>query len=318
MVAVAGEALVDMVPAAGGLFAAVPGGSPANVAVGLARQGVPVRMLARLADDPLGMRIRAHLHANAVDLGHAVAAVEPTSLALVVVGEDGGAHYDFRVGGTADWQWTDAEVADALEPGPDGPVVAVHSGSLALTTPPGAAVLRRMLTRAAATATVSYDPNCRPLLMGDVQEVLAGVHEMLGVADVVKVSSEDLAWLLPGRSPESVIVDWLTRGGAALVAVTLGPDGVLAGSAADHGTLVHRPGRTVTVVDTVGAGDAFTAGLLAGLHARGLLGADRRAHLRALTGADLDAVLDHAVTASALTCTRPGADPPRAQELALL
>jgi fructokinase len=163
VVAVAGEALIDLVPAGReGLFEAAPGGSPANVAVGLARLGVPVRLLARIAADPLGRRIRAHLSGNGVDLSRAVKASEPTSLAIVTVGPDGSPEYDFRVEGTADWQWRDAELIGAL----DDRVAALHGGSLAFTMPPGADALARLFERARDTATVSYDPNCRPLLMG--------------------------------------------------------------------------------------------------------------------------------------------------------
>jgi len=308
-VVVAGEALVDVVPApVGGYFEMAPGGSPANVAVGLSRLGVRARLLARIAGDMLGVRVRAHLETNGVELDRAVTATEPTSLALVAVGPDGGATYDFRVEGTADWQWTPAELEGAL----DGPVVAVHSGSLALTTPPGAAVLRELLSRAAATATVSYDPNCRPMLMGEPADVLVGVHELLAVADVEKVSAEDLEWLHPGTAPEAVLEDWLGRG-PALVAVTLGGDGVLAGTAA--GLRSRRPGRRVEVVDTVGAGDTYSAALLAGLHRRDLLGADARAALRAIDEPTLDALLDEAAAAAAITCSRRGADPPTAAEV---
>src|SRR3954451_4954898 len=140
VVAVAGEALVDMVPApVAGYFELAPGGSPANVALVLSRLGVPTRLLARIAHDMLGVRIREHLEGNGVGLEHVVDAEEQTSLAMVSVGADGGATYDFRVDGTADWQWTPDELAGAL----DGPVVALHSGSLALTTPPGAAATSR-------------------------------------------------------------------------------------------------------------------------------------------------------------------------------
>jgi fructokinase len=300
---------VDLVPApVGGYLEIAPGGSPANVAVGLARLGVPTRLLARIADDPLGRRVRAHLESNGVGLDHVARAVEQTSMALVTVDEDGVPSYDFRVDGTADWQWTADELSGAL----DGPVVAVHSGSLALTTPPGAVQLRALLARAAATATVSYDPNCRPLLMGEPADVLAGVHELLAVADVVKVSSEDLEWLCPGAGPEAVLEDWLGRG-PGIVAITLGGDGVLAGSAA--GLRTRRPGVPVTVIDTVGAGDTFSAALLAGLHGRDLLGAARRDALRAVDGPTLDALLDDAARAAAITCSRRGADPPTAAEL---
>ena len=111
IIAVAGEALIDMVPAPeGDYFEAAPGGSPANVAVGLARLGVRTRLLARIADDMMGRRVREHLTANGVELDHTVRASEQTSLAMVAVGSDGGATYDFRVDGTADWQWTPAEL----------------------------------------------------------------------------------------------------------------------------------------------------------------------------------------------------------------
>lgn len=285
-----------------------PGGSPANVAVGLARLGVPARLLARIADDMLGRRIRTHLADNGVALDHAVTATEQTSMAMVTVAPDGVPSYDFRVSGTADWQWSAAELAHAL----DGPVVALHSGSLALTTPPGAAVLRDLLIRASTGATISYDPNCRPLLMGAPTDVLAGVHDVLAVADVVKVSVEDLEWLCPDSTPEAVLEDWLGRG-PSVVAVTLGGDGVLAGTAG--GLRTRRPGVPVAVVDTVGAGDTFSAALLAGLRRLGLLGAAARPALGVIDAEALDDVLDDAALAAAITCSRRGADPPTTAEL---
>jgi fructokinase len=306
---VAGEALVDLVPApVAEYFEARPGGSPANVAVGLARLGIPARMLARIADDMLGRRLRDHLAANDVDLTHVVRATEQTSMAMVALGPDGGPRYDFRIAGTADWQWTRDELEGAL----DGPVVALHSGSLALTTQPGAAVLRELMAKAAATATISYDPNCRPMLMGEPADVLAGAHELLAVADVVKVSSEDLAWLSPDTTPEEILEDWLGRG-PSIVAITLGSDGVLAGTV--NGLRVRRPGVLVTVIDTVGAGDTFSGALLAGLHDRGLLGAEARQALRAVDEPTLHALLDQAALAAAITCSRRGADPPTREDL---
>jgi fructokinase len=307
-VAVAGEVITDLVPTGrDGDFHATPGGSPANVAVGLARLDVPVRMLARVSADALGQRLRAHLLANGVDLSHAVAAAEPSSLAIVVLEADGSAAYDFRVDGTADWRWTDAELADAL----DG-VDALHVGSLALTTPPGGAVLRRLAARARTSATVSFDPNVRHLLMGPQAEVLAVAHEVLAVADVVKASAEDVGWLEPGRDLADVARAWQEHG-PSLVVITRGGDGALA--VGRSGTPVERPGRAVAVVDTVGAGDSFMSALLAGLARRDLLGVDRRTALAALTDDELAALLDEAIEASAVTCSRPGADPPRLGEL---
>jgi fructokinase len=307
-VAVAGEVITDLVPAGDdGLFRAAPGGSPANVAVGLARLEVPVRMLARLSRDSLGRRLREHLAANGVDLSHAVTAVEPSSLAIVVLQPDGSAAYEFRVDGTADWQWTDDELADALE-GAD----ALHVGSLSLTTPPGGAALRRLAGRARATATVTFDPNVRHLLMGTAEEVMTVVDEVLAVADVVKASAEDVEWLAPGRAIEAVAADWLSRG-PALVVVTHGDAG--AAAVGRSSGVVRRPGVPVAVADTVGAGDSFMAALIAALHTRGLLGASRRGALGLLDADEVGRLLDEAITASAITCSRLGADPPTAAEL---
>jgi fructokinase len=309
VVAVAGEALVDFVPAGEpGVFRAAPGGSPANVAVGLARLEVPTRLLARIADDLLGHRLRAHLDGNGVDLSFAVRAAEPTSLAIVAVGPDGVVEYDFRVEGTADWQWRDHELAGAL----DGQVVAIHAGSLALTMPPGADALQRLLAQARQAMTVTYDPNCRPLLMGSPDAVRGRIENLVALADVVKASADDLAWLLPDRPPEQVAEAWLARG-PSMVVITLGPAGLVA--ATRQAGVLRRPGRAVEVVDTVGAGDACMAALLGGLHRRDLLGGHRRPALQALDAATLTELADEAVLAAAITCTRPGADPPTADEL---
>jgi fructokinase len=308
-IAVIGEALIDLVPTdRDGVFEAAPGGSPANVAVGLARLDVPARLAARIADDLFGRRLRAHLASNDVDLSFAVRAREPTSLAVVSVSAEGGPEYDFRVTGTADWQWTDAELAAV----PDERVVALHTGSLAAYVLPGAEAIQRLVERARSTATISYDPNCRPLLMDSPALAGARVSRLLGVADVVKASAEDLAWLLPGRSPAEVAAAWLAEG-PAVVAVTLGADGVVA--VTRETGAVWRPGRNVDVVDTVGAGDAFVSALLAALYSRDLLGAGRREQLRGIGLDVLTGILDEAVLASAITCTRRGANPPTRAEL---
>ena len=310
-VAVVGEALMDLVPADGGLFQAAPGGSPANVAVGLARLDVPVYLLARLARDALGGRLRRHLVDNGVDISRAVTATEPCSLAIVALDEQGAARYDFRVTGTADWQWRQEELRGAL----DG-VAALHGGSLALVLPPGADVLVRLFSAARAHLTVSYDPNCRPLLMGDPQGVRARVEELVGLVDVVKASEEDIDWLYPGVPAAEVLANWIRRG-PAVVAITLGAAGVIAAMVgSDRRTdAIRMPAPVVVVADTVGAGDAFMAGLLSGLHNRDLLGAERRALLRSLSRAALSEVLQEALSVAALTCTRRGADPPTRTEL---
>jgi fructokinase len=148
--------------------------------------------------------------------------------------------------------------------------------------------------------------------MGSPDAVRGRIEGLVALADVVKASADDLAWLLPERPLEQVAEAWLAKG-PSLVVITLGPAGLLA--ATRQAGVLRRPGRAVEVVDTVGAGDACMAALLAGLHRRDLLGADRRPALRALDAATVTELADEAVLAAAITCTRPGAEPPTAAEL---
>ncbi len=305
-VAVAGEAIVDLVATGpDGQYLALPGGSPANVAVGLARLGVPTRMLARVSGDPFGRTLRAHLEVNGVDTASVVRAAEPSSLAIVHHGAD---DYDLRIGGTADWQWTDEETAGAVEGAP----LALHVGSLAMVVPPGADVLARLARRARTQATVSYDPNCRPAVMERFADARDRVEALMRAADIVKISDADLEWLRPGADPEGFAGELLSAG-VCVVAVTRGP----AGSIVTGGGCPPRrlPAYRTAVVDTVGAGDSYMSAVLAGLRDRGLLGADRREDLRSATAATLVEVFDEAARAAALTCGRHGADPPTRAEL---
>lgn len=306
MIVVCGEALVDLVPddSCGDRYTVVPGGSPANAAVALARLGVPTAMLARLSGDSFGRRLRGHLSDNGVDLSLAVDAAESSSLAIVELDEYANASYRFDITGTADWQWTDAELPDVLL----DDVLAVHAGSLALTLPPGAAALKRFLARMRGSRTICIDPNVRPFLGGDRAAMRAEADRWCGVADIFKASADDVAVLHPGRDPESVARRWQSLG-PALVVVTLGAGGVLA---VTREATVRLPAPSTTMVDTVGAGDTFGAGLLASLHDAGVLGG----RLQGLTVAALRDALDYGMRAAAVTCSRVGADPPYTQELA--
>ena len=296
MITVCGEAVVDLVPSGSRSYTALPGGSPANTAVALARLGVPTRLLARLSGDTSGRLLREHLLANGVDLAGAVDAAEPSSVALVELGEDGSARYRFLLDGTADWAWTAQELPD---PGPE--VTALHAGSLALARSP---VLEAFLGR--VTCTVSIDPNLRPALLADLDQTRAAVRRWVALADVFKASSEDVALLHPGEDPAEVALRW-TAAGPALAVVTLAGDGVVAALGSE---LVRRPAVPTTVVDTVGAGDTFTAGLLEQLHRDGLLGGRLT-----LTSADVGRALERGLRAAAVTCSRAGAEPPWASEL---
>ncbi|MFF5173422.1 carbohydrate kinase [Micromonospora sp. NPDC000089] len=306
MLTVLGEAVIDLAPSGSGdLFAAHPGGSPLNVAVGLARLGRPTRMLARFSRTAFGHRLRAHAEANGVDLTAAVTDDRPATLAVVSLGATGAASYDFYLDGTADWHWT----ADELAGLPAGTRV-LHTGSLAALLPPAADRVAELLARehAAGGVLISLDPNVRPAVLADPEGARRRLLALARHAHLVKASDEDLAWLFPGSSVAEA-AQALRDLGVRLVVVTRGAEGSYALTA---GVRLDHPARRVPVVDTVGAGDAFTAGLLDALVEAGA--ADPSA-VGALTEARLRAVLDRATRVAAITCTRPGADPPRRADL---
>jgi fructokinase len=307
MLTALGEAIIDLVADGDRRFIAHPGGSPLNVAVGLGRLDQPVSLAARLSRDPFGQLFRAHIAESGVDPRHVVDAAEPSTLSVATVDADGVARYDFWTSGTSDWQWTDAELAAVVDDEPD----ALHTGSLALELEPGASRIVELLARvgAAGRTTISYDPNVRMARLGPVEAGRAAVERVVALAHLVKVSAEDLAWLYPGEEPVAAATRW-TAAGPELVVVTLGPDGAVA--LGPDRRAVHRDAPPVQVVDTLGAGDAFSSGLLAALAERDALGRGRAG----LAGVDLPAVLDRAILVASLTCARPGADPPTLAEVA--
>lgn len=306
-VRVVGEALMDLVGGADGIYTAHPGGSPANVAVDLARMDIPVTFHGRISRDTFGRTLRHHLASNRVDLSGVVPAAEPTTLAVATLDPAGVASYDFWTTGTADWQWREGELPERL---PES-TVALHTGSLAAWLVPSARPVAALLERehARGRVTLSLDPNCRPDLMGEPAQSRVWIEHLVTLVDLVKVSGEDLAWLSPGEPPEAVAARWLGLG-PALVVVTLGSDGAYGVNRQDTVTV---PARPVPIVDTIGAGDAFTAGLLAGLYRRDLLG--DRAALASIPSTTLREVLAHASQVAGLTCARAGALGPLTVEI---
>ncbi|GAA3619630.1 carbohydrate kinase [Nonomuraea rosea] len=279
----------------------LPGGGPANTAVALARLGTPARFLGRLSGDAFGELFRAHLAASGVDLSAAVAAEEPSTLAVASLDAHGHAAYTFYAGGTADWQWTPYELGLPRL----GQADCLHTGSLALVRDPGRTAVEEFVRTAAAHATISIDPNVRPTLAARDDYQVARWCES---ADILKLSDDDLEYLLPGVPVERACDTWHAAG-ARLVVVTRGAAGALLSLDGARATV---PAPRVRVVDTVGAGDSFTAGLLHDLGAKGLLGGR-------LDGLDLATAVqaaEFAARVSAMTCSVAGANPPWAAQLA--
>jgi fructokinase len=302
---VIGEALVDLLPDGTGERRAKPGGSPFNVAVGLARLGNRTSLMARFADDRYGRLLRNAAAAEGIELSAAPRAAERASVAIASVDDAARATYDFDIEGAADWQWTAAELR-RLSPDTE----ALHFGSLASWTLPGSARIADLVDElhARGGVLISYDPNVRPGVLGSRARGVELVEQRVRRAHVVKASRDDMEWLYPELAVDDVAARW-GRLGAELVVVTDGADGASAYRGAR--APLRRPGCPVKVIDTIGAGDAFTAGLLSGLVRRRL---HRDQRLEAISDDALADIVDEAVLVAAITCEREGADPPRLDE----
>jgi fructokinase len=304
MITVVGESLVDVVARKGHDELTVhPGGSPANVAVALSRLGQRTALVTQVGADSYGALIRTHVESNGVDVILAGPAGQPTSRALATLDAHGAASYEFDLS----WDVRGLRLAEES--------IALHIGSLGVVLAPGGEQVLRLAESACRGGDVvtSYDPNARPSVTPDRRAVAATVERAAASAHIVKMSDEDLAFLFPGTTPARLAERLLDGDGPTqLVVVTMGRDGAMAVTRSSRFAV---PAVPVVVVDTVGAGDTFTAALLAGLAEAGLLS---REALTAGAAAEPDLLRDivgQALAAAALTCTRPGADPPTAGEL---
>ena len=296
---ITGEALTDIVVDADGARREHPGGSPLNVAVALSRLGHEAHLLTRIGADARGDAIRAHLDASGVHLTPGSTGAARTSTAQARLDADGAAAYTFDL----DW-----------DPDPSGlppRVEAVHTSSIGAVLDPGAETVAELLRARRPESTISYDPNARPTLMGAPEEVRAKMEAFIGLSDVVKASDEDVAWLYGTDDVEDVVASWREHG-PALTVLTRGDEGAVGFS--DAGRVQVAP-VVVDTVDTVGAGDTFSAGILDALAAKGLLGAAQRPALAAMPSDDVASVLRRAAHLAAITVSRAGANPPWSHEL---
>jgi len=287
-----------------------PGGGPANAAVALARLGSMARFAGRLSTGTLGRLCRARLEASGVDLAASLDVPQPATLAIATLEHGGAARYEFYTDGTADWGWRDAELDRLLDRALGPTPVAVHVGSLALVLQPSGAAIESFLGRARATCTVSIDPNVRAGLV-PLATYRRAIDRWASLADIVKLSDDDLAELWPDLDIDGAAAHLHDRG-VGLVVITRGAAGAAVSLRCASGPCRFEvPAVATTVVDTVGAGDSFAAGLLHRLGARGALGG-RLSDLGPETARDAVIFAAHV---AAITCSRPGADSPWADEL---
>lgn len=308
MILCAGEALIDMIPepTTGGASGFVPhvGGAVFNTAVALGRLGVAAGLLTGISTDAFGQRLSMALRENKVDDSHIVLADRPTTLAFVEL-QDGHASYMFYDENSAGRMLS---VKELPEVAPE--VSALYFGGISLACEPCADTYAELLNRAGQGRAVMIDPNIRPGFIRDTDRFRTRLGGMIERADIVKVSDDDLDWLLPGKDSIDDKARLLLSRGPAVIVLTRGGAGATA--FLKRGTTVSVPARKTKVVDTVGAGDTFNAGFMARLSECGLLD---RAGLRDPSPEAIEDAMQFGARVAAVTVSRAGANPPWAAEL---
>ena len=302
MILVCGEALVDAVKNPDGTQRLMPGGGPFNTARALARLGVPAAFLGHLSTDELGRNLAELLTAEGVNLELATYGPEPTTLAVAQVDAAGLAEYEFFPDGTSAPNLTPSMIPDELSP----KITALHVGTLGLVLEPMASTLTDLLQRERSQRLVMLDPNIRPAVVAANLEYRDRLTRLMAQSTIVKASETDLRWLRPGLGYEAAATGMLDAG-AQLVVVTLASQGAFA---ITQRMRVSVKAPSIDVVDTIGAGDAFSAGLLAWLYDHDRISVDLT-----LEADELRSALDFGCLAASLTCAGAGAQPPTRAEI---
>ncbi len=300
MIVVAGEALVDLIVAPDGGLTAVPGGGPYNAARALGRLGADVTFLGVLGDDRFGALLRDGLSDSGVVLGCPVPTPAPSTLAVAQLKDGGSPEYRFYLEGTSVPMLSAREAWQGLP----REFRALHVGTLGLVVEPTGSVLQALVEQTAAEHIVMLDPNCRPAAVPDRAAFRRRIEHLLGYADVVKVSDEDVAFLYPDGGFEDAAAAVTARGGVVLLTCGSGPVTVMTGDGEDS-----FPSPAGQVVDTVGAGDIFGATALWALLDSGMTKG------QPVSGAQALAAARTASVAAFLACQRAGAEPPYRREL---
>ena len=319
MIVVIGEALIDLIEdkSTAGRYQAVVGGANANVAIALARAGAKQQLLARISSDAFGQKIRQRLVDNNVGLDYAIAANEPTSVAIASIGSSGGASYSFYVENTADWGWSNNELPTQQTMEEIG-ATALQFGCLTMAMPPGNAVVEAWAKEYfdKDLLSLSHDVNVRPALGFDRDSERIRVERVNSFSHLIKASDDDINWLYglePGSNVDQIAWDWIGDS-SKIVFVTRGGDG--ASIYRNNKTKLDVDSRRVKVQDSVGAGDTFCANTLAQLQQLGALGPGAFERLAALTDKQLVEIARVSSIAASMACEKTGAEPPTDSELA--
>jgi fructokinase len=306
MIGCCGAALVDLVPdgTKENAWLARPGGCPYNTAIAAARLGAETAFIGRVGTDFMGDMLFERLEANGVDTRFVARRSEPATLAFVKRSAAGDARYAFYSCGAADRSLALGDLPSDL--GPEARFLVF--GSISLAQEPAAATIDALVARESLRRLVSFDPNIRPALIPDKVGYLENFSRWVSRSAIVKISSDDLEWLFPGKT-EAECMDRMLSLGASLIALTKGGEGALVRT---KSAFAQAGAIKVKVADTIGAGDTFHAALLARLERDGIA---TRSAIEALGSPELRSILNFANAAAACNCTRTGAEPPTLSEL---
>lgn len=307
-VLVIGEALVDVVHGINGEIKNIPGGSPANTAVALARLGTKTHMKARTSNDQFGEEIRNYLTNQDVNLDYSIVVDSPSSVISAFIQKDGSAKYEANLKGAADYGWTFEELNQVIDPG----IQIVQLGSLTSYVEPGATNVEKWFRqlRESNKYLLTFDPNIRHPLDGESHEdVRNRAKKLASLSHVVKASDEDLNWIFSSNNPQDSAIR-IIESGASLVFVTLGKKGAFAVNKKLE--IVEVVANEITVIDTIGAGDTFAAALITQLLENSWINENA---LEKLSRADLTEILNNSSMAATITCSRQGANPPHRHEV---
>ena len=307
-VLVIGEALVDVVHGINGGIKNIPGGSPANTAVALARLGTKTYMKARTSHDQFGEEIRNYLTNQNVNLDYSLVVDSPSSVINAVIQKDGSAKYEANLKGAADYGWTFEELNQVIDPD----IQIVQLGSLTSYVEPGATNVEKWFSqlRQSNKYLLTFDPNIRHPLDGENEvDVRNRAKKLASLSHVVKASDEDLNWIFSNSNPQDSAIK-IIESGASLVIVTLGKKGAFAVNKKLE--IVEVTANEIAVIDTIGAGDTFAAALITQLLENSWI---TKNALENLSSDDLTEILTNCSAASAITCSRQGANPPHRHEV---